>query len=650
MLHSKKRIVVLLVLMMVLTTIASGRIPAVKAEESLADIDIYLIAGQSNAAGCSTYSASGLEALDTRYVNGFSNVLYAGSADGGNTSQSIQPVKAGLGMYDFYIGPELGMASALSETCNATTGKYAGIIKFALGGTSLVHHVVEDLTLDEPDWVSPSYEATLTKGVTDYTGALYDGFLAEVATQLEAYRKAGYNPTIQGLYWMQGEEDRYYPDKYPEAFQYFASDIRNDLTELTGQDLKSMPIVLGLISRTACSATAGSASTNQAFIAMQKTLPALVKNVYLNDSSEFDMNELDENGNNVSISSDKEYSAHWKWEDVVTIGKMAGNNLLEAAFSYRDEIIYTSQINDAVGLYNSNTAPTKKGYVFGGWFTDDLGTEQVTADTVAEGTTLYAKFVPAYVLSVKAQNHQNVEKTGNIRFVSSVDNEEHYKSVGFDAYFGNKTEEGYMLTAEAEMVYTRILVNKENGTQDEHWPKEVFGEQSQYFNIAEVHGISKDSFNSIIYVKPYWITNDGTKVYGLGKYVRVNDGINGVISIPVNIYTAQKIAAGLMEIRYPENLQYTGYTASSRLFGEMEVRDDETNHTLKCAGNIATAKNGDIAADTDLYVSLQFEVAEGEKVTVGKDRLNFTVTDATQFCNLSEELFDMSKYIWDIQY
>lgn len=320
------------------------------------------------------------------------------------------------------------------------------------------------------------------------------------------------------------------------------------------------------------------------------------------------------------------------------------------SYTYADKVIYTDEVKNAVTLYNSDTAPTKEGYVFGGWFADDEGKTQVMTNNVSEGTTLYAKFVPAYVLSAKAQNHQNVSTTGNIRLVSSVDNEEHYKAVGFDVYFGNKTDEGYVLNAEAKNVYTRILVNHDDGTQDEYLPKDVFGKQAAYFNIAEVHGISPASFNSIIYVKPYWITNDGTKVYGLGKYVRVKDGVDGVISIPINIRTAKKIAAGLMEIHYPENLQYTGYTASSRLFGEMEVRNDETNHTLKCAGNIATAKNGDIAANTDLYVSLQFKVAEGEKVTVGKDRLYFAVTDATQFCNLKEELFDLSNDVWHVQY
>ena len=506
---SKKIFAFLLMFVMIFTTFFRGEIISAKAEENndiVKDIDIYLIGGQSNAAGCSRYDKAGLEALDSRYVNGFSNVLYSGSAYGGNNSVSPQPVKCGQGMYDYFIGPELGMASVLSETCNPTTGKYAGIIKFALGGTSLVHHVdkikEDGSSTDEADWVSQSSEATLTEGVTEYTGWLYEHFLLEVVKQLEAYRQAGYNPIIKGMYWMQGEEDRYYSHKYPEAFQYFVSDLRKDLTERTGQSLQDMPMVIGLISRTACSATAGSANANATFIAMQKTLPSLVRNVYINDSSVFDMNALDENGNNVSISSDKENSAHWKWEDVVTIGKMAGINLLEATVDYRDEIIYSGQVIDAVGLYNSHTAPTKKGYVFGGWFADDKGVTQVTTESVEKGTVLYAKFVPAYVLSVKAQNHKDVEETGNMRLVSGVDNNAHYKEIGFDVYFGNRDDGNYKQTASGTKVYQKIIVNQSDNTQSESVPQDVFGSQANYFNIAVIEKIPTNSFKSIIYAKP----------------------------------------------------------------------------------------------------------------------------------------------------
>lgn len=320
------------------------------------------------------------------------------------------------------------------------------------------------------------------------------------------------------------------------------------------------------------------------------------------------------------------------------------------SYEYEDKIIYTDEVKNAVTAFNKKEAPTRAGYVFGGWFEDKDGKTQITATTVAEGTTLYAKFVPAYVLSVKAQNHQKVQTNGNLRLVSGVDNEEHYQAVGFDVYFGNKDADGYKKNAEGEKVYSKIIVRKDDGKTNEYVANEVFGQQAKVFNIARITGIKSTSFKSIIYVKPYWITNDGTTVYGLGKYVNVQDGLDGVISIPINVCTAQKIAAGIVEVTYPAELTYyeeDGYRSGSRLFSKMKVNVDKDTRTIRCAGNATS----EIQGDTDLYVSLRFRVAEEYKdsVTVGKTRLNFTINE-TQFCNWGETIIPMSDYVWDVQY
>lgn len=328
------------------------------------------------------------------------------------------------------------------------------------------------------------------------------------------------------------------------------------------------------------------------------------------------------------------------------------------SYEYEDKIIYTKEIDNAVELYNGKVAPTKAGYLFGGWFEDANGDTQVTTNAVDNGAELYAKFVPAYVLSVKAQNHKNVSSSsdkGDMRVVSSVDNSAHYKEIGFDLYFGNRDDGNYKQTAKGTKVYTKIFVKHSDNKQETFVPQDVFGSQANYFNIAVIQGIGSKSFGSIIYAKPYWVTNDGTKVYGLGKYVCVQDGLDGIISIPINIYTAQKIAAGYVELTYPEGLTYykeDGFKAGSRLLSEMLVEEvDSQNHIIRCVGNVADPATGGLTANTDLYVSLRFKVAEDykDKVTVGKTRLNFTISD-TQFCNWEEELVPMSDYVWNIQY
>lgn len=334
-----------------------------------------------------------------------------------------------------------------------------------------------------------------------------------------------------------------------------------------------------------------------------------------------------------------------------------------AAYPYEDEIQYISEIDgefEADVLYNSNQAPEIPGYVFGGWFSDDKGKNQIISETVEEGTKLYAKFVPAYVLSVKAQNYKGVNAnstSAKLRLISAVDDDAHYQKVGFDIYFGNRTDTGYVANAEGTKVYSKITVIQDDQSKNIYEPKQAFGEQAAYFNIAEIENIGSGSFKSTIYVKPYWVTNDGTKVYGLGKYVCVQDGIDGIISIPINLSTAQKIAAGKVKVSYPENLtcyideenNEKGYVAGRRLLSEMAIKIDEKNHKIMCVGNAESVSAGNLAANSDLYVSLRFKAASGQTVTVGETRLNFTI-ESTEFCNWEEQPVEMSDFVWDIQY
>ena len=114
------------------------------------------------------------------------------------------------------------------------------------------------------------------------------------------------------------------------------------------------------------------------------------------------------------------------------------------------------------------------------------------------------------------------------------------------------------------------------------------------------------------------------------------------------------IAAGIVEVTYPEQLTYIeddGYTSASRLLSEMAVAVNTNTRTIKCAGNVASKATGNLPANTDLYVSLRFKVADAYKnsVVIGETRLNFTIK-STQFCNWSEEFVGMTDYVWDIQY
>ena len=315
-------------------------------------IDLYLVAGQSNAVGYTSISdRSAAYAWAPELENGFSNVLFAGAtrwhSDGTvvyNDSYNWGKTKLGFGVGNDgdKIGPEAGMAKALAEVYNTTGGKVAGIFKYGHGGTSLLQRSWSTMAASDSNkygtWVSPTY-ASKKFGISsstyyageDRTGELYREFLTMLETKLRYLTTLGYtNVNIKGLYWMQGENDRTKPDDYKVAFQYFASDIRRDVaalvSKLTGGDDRgaaNMPILVGLISETQNLNSADAQATNQAFIAMQRTLPSVVENCYIVDNSQYQITAY--NSSNPSsptiIGSDQ---WHWNQADALAIGYNVG--------------------------------------------------------------------------------------------------------------------------------------------------------------------------------------------------------------------------------------------------------------------------------------------------------------------------------------
>jgi hypothetical protein len=235
-------------------------------------------------------------------------------------------VGQGAGPNRNFFGPEIGMAQVLSSYYNYQSGKEAGFIKLAHGGTALLDNIGGE-NAGSGNWVSPSYEATINaQSPGNLTGGLYRRLLAQVQKNVNELKALGYETiNIKGMYWMQGESDKGNPTEYLKAFKYFASDLRADLTKLLGQDCSKMPILIGEISRTSGSAASGTVNTNNAFIAMQNTIPANVSDTYVIKAGQFDINKL-VNGSNTAVGTD---SWHWNYKDHIEIGKLVGNCILE---------------------------------------------------------------------------------------------------------------------------------------------------------------------------------------------------------------------------------------------------------------------------------------------------------------------------------
>ncbi|MGM9684276.1 MAG: sialate O-acetylesterase [Eubacteriales bacterium] len=312
-------------------------------------LDLYLIAGQSNATGCT--SITNLTAAYNFYpdlISGVSNVLYAGNsrANSGKRDRVIdwQETTMWLGMSENHFGPEAGMAKALAAYYNKDSGSYAGIIKYAYGGSSLLNNT-EGETHKDGNWVSPSYQKTLSPSsvVDGVTGQMYRNFLDQVETNVrEVLNKEGnmadYNfdsVRICGLYWMQGCQDKGSVSEYEIAFKYFSQDIRNDLSalmkEITGSDddcgASKMPITVGTISQTQNMTSLSVETTNKNFIALQKSFAVKIANCYVVDNSAYAICKW-ENGKMVVLGSDQ---WHWNQADMLEIGYNVGDMMLKVA-------------------------------------------------------------------------------------------------------------------------------------------------------------------------------------------------------------------------------------------------------------------------------------------------------------------------------
>lgn len=278
----------------------------------------------------------------------------------------------------------------------------------------------------------------------------------------------------------------------------------------------------------------------------------------------------------------------------------------EAKATDSDTGIYTEIVYDntnySISDYwttESKTAPTKSGYVFGGWYTKPSNTyialekDDITTDSEGKASmseTVYAKFVPAQVLSVKAQNASGTKandgKAASVRVISAVDSTA-YQNVGFTILINNKNK--LLTETEGELESAQIYTGLKVG-DDSYSAADIFGVPAEYLNVWRLDGILDKRDTTIINVTPYWTTLDGTKVEGQCKYIHIEDGYEGYISVPVNINTTENIAAGTVTITYPEGLTLVEDKVEfAGVLPEATLSDDKGSNTITIVGNATEA-------------------------------------------------------------
>ena len=177
------------------------------------------------------------------------------------------------------------------------------------------------------------------------------------------------------------------------------------------------------------------------------------------------------------------------------------NNAHFAGIENSTDAVVVKYENATAGEFPGNVADMD-GYVFAGWFTDKDCTAPLTGTGAA-----YAKYVDKNVLTVKAQVNQ--DNNADIRFVTTVDSLD-YKLVGFEIEFGGKI-------ADLEKTKTTTVYESLNRFVDgNNTPVSptVFSPASNFFAAFTVRNVPSDKTSEKFTVRAYWITLDGTAVYG----------------------------------------------------------------------------------------------------------------------------------------
>lgn len=183
-----------------------------------AEIQVVLIAGQSNAAGRADATGLTSEPADAG-VEYFYHVTTAGGSDfdSGGGFVSLSPI-------DGTFGPEYGLARTLKDDLGVTN---LAIVKRGRGGTNLFE-----------DW-APG-------------GAMYDPFIADCTTALNLITNRGDTFKVIGLAWHQGERDSVVGRtevQYQADLHAFLANVRSDLHEAFPEaDLENLKVALGEVS------------------------------------------------------------------------------------------------------------------------------------------------------------------------------------------------------------------------------------------------------------------------------------------------------------------------------------------------------------------------------------------------------------------
>ena len=257
----------------------------------------------------------------------------------GCTITDYRPVTEGLGYDVNHLGPELGMARVLNSLYESSD-RQAVIFKYAAGGTSLTAHQLDDGTWYNNTTNTPLYgtwypssmetETSIARGENRVTNFLVRGFKSTISEFYNELLAKGYLPeniNFVSFNWLQGESDRSKADEYAELFPILLDEFRTYIAGMTGNaNDATIPVVVNEIGSTFGGATQSNVTSNWKFITMQRELGNTIENYVTIPSSSFVLATL---VNGTSVNGPNGDTAHYGYEDVVTVGEMLATASLD---------------------------------------------------------------------------------------------------------------------------------------------------------------------------------------------------------------------------------------------------------------------------------------------------------------------------------
>lgn len=206
-------------------------VPEAQQEETA---DVYIIAGQSNAHGCSPRNTLTIENAEVNNAVMYYNGQYHSDED--RQYVHFEKVTASFNVETsgdttlIRFGPELGLSNMLYRL---NGGKKIYIIKVAQGGSELYDR-----------WASPSSGNTVSEGKSP----LYRWLEETMQSGAEYFADLGVQVRLKAFLWMQGETDaveRVHAYTYERNLRIFLSDVEHTLETIWQQDVSDMPFVIG---------------------------------------------------------------------------------------------------------------------------------------------------------------------------------------------------------------------------------------------------------------------------------------------------------------------------------------------------------------------------------------------------------------------